>query len=73
MELQKSKLLKRVGNTIYWLCLMVALVTGMVGVLTFAVLGGQVAETWAIFSEWALLTAAIFAIGCLVRFFTFRR
>jgi hypothetical protein len=44
----------------------------MAGVMTLAALGGQIAQTWVTFTEWALLTAAIFAIGCLVRFFTFR-
>jgi hypothetical protein len=72
MELRTSEVLERVGNVIYWLCLVASVVLVIVGIMTFAAIGGQITQTWTIFAGWAVLAVGIYAAGWLVRFITFR-
>jgi hypothetical protein len=65
-------MLERLGNVIYWLCLIASVVLVIVGIMVFAALGGPITQTWTAFAKWALLAAAIYGVGWLVRFFTFR-
>jgi TRAP-type C4-dicarboxylate transport system permease small subunit len=64
-------MLERIGNVIYWLCLVASGVLVIVGIMTFAAIGGQITQTWTIFGGWALVAVATYGVGWLVRFFTF--
>ena len=72
LELWTSEMIERLGNFIYWLCLVAAVVLVIVGIMTFAAIGGRITQTWTIFGGWALVAAATYGVGWLVRFFTFR-
>jgi hypothetical protein len=55
-------MLERLGNVIYWLCLVAAVVLVIVGSMTFAAIGGQITQTWTIFGGWALVAAATYGV-----------
>ena len=62
MELRTSEMPERVGNVIYWLCLVASVVLVIVGNMVFAALGGTITQTWTAFVNWALLAAAIYGV-----------
>jgi hypothetical protein len=52
-------MLERLGNVIYWLCLVASVVLVIVGIMTFAAIGGQITQTWAVFAKWVLFAVGI--------------
>ena len=66
----RLKRYEQLGNAVYWLCLIAAVVPVILASMTFAGLGGQITLTWAVFAKWSLLAATIYGCGWLVRKFT---
>jgi hypothetical protein len=66
----RLKRYERLGNAVYRLCLIAAVVLVIVASMTFAALGGQITQAWAVLAKRVLLAAAIYGLGRLVRTFT---
>jgi len=67
---KRLKRYERLGNAIYWLCLIASVLLVTSGIMTVATLVGQITQTWTAFGKSALLAAAIYAVGWIVRTFT---